>query len=177
MFFDLFNSISDFAVGDSITIISLILGLIFCFNGYNLFKFFVRINGFIIFAIIGIFIGLFGEFSTELVVITAIGLGIIGVLLSFKFYKFMVFMTVSFGAYTVIITLVNISIIASILSAVVGSLALMFFKPVVSISSASYSGVIIASSLAVLIPVLSPFELIIFIAFAILGSLKQLSII
>ncbi len=156
-------------------IISLIFAVICCFFGYKLFKFLIKFYGFIFFSIIGVIIaGNFEQIGTMLWYIIVLGSGILGIFLSYKFYKLSIFIAVAFQAYMFLIAVVPVSLICVILSGIAGSLALFFIKPVVSITTATSSGYIIGASLSLLVPFLAPFEMIIFILFAVLGSLKQL---
>lgn len=162
----------DFSV--SVSVISIILSIISCFYGYKLFKFFIKVYGFIAFALIGAtvfgFIGLSGGAFTIGVLIA----GILGAFLGYKFYKFTLFVIVAVSAFAVINAIIPIWIISFMISMAIGSLSLFFVKPVICITTASSSAMFIASSIGAII-VLPHFVLVaIYLLFTIFGSLKQL---
>ncbi len=168
------NSISQSILGNGFIILSLIFAFISCFNGYKLFKFLIRVYGFIAFCVIGAIVGAIIGVPTDIIWIVILGFGVLGIFLSYKFYKFMVFIAISFQSYTVIVSIIPIAFIALILSVIVGSLSLMFIKPVIAISTATSSALIISSTFVTFIPALLPFNSIICVVFAVLGSLSQL---
>ncbi len=170
---DFTNAISQSIYGNGVLIISLIFAFISCFNGYKLFKFLIRIYGFLAIGFIGLLIGAMIGVSSDIMWLMGLGFGILGIFLSYKFYKFMVFVAIAFQAYAVIVTIIPISFVALILSIVAGSLSLMFIKPVIAISTASSGAMILSTNFATLLPITAPFSAIIFIAFAVLGSLSQ----
>ncbi len=168
------SSMSQSPFGNSMIFIGLIIALIGCFNGYKLFKVLLKVYGFFAFSLIGFLVaGLLG-LTDNIMIFTILGFGILGVLLSFKFYKFAMYVVVAFQAYAVISTIIPVGFIALIISLIIGSLSLLFIKPVIAISTATSGALYIANCLVVLLPFANPYSTIIFIAFAVLGSYKQL---
>lgn len=162
------------AMGSFSAVVSIIFALIICFNGYNLFKFLVKFYGFVIFALLGFLLSQYFGFDGAFMYIIIICGGLVGVFLSFRFYKFSVFIAIAFQMYAVIYSIIPVGFVALILSCIVGSLAQMFIKPVIAISTASSSALVISSSAVALLPFLTPFDIVIFILFAVLGSCKQI---
>ncbi len=83
------------ALGRIGTVVGIVIALLFCFFGYKGLKFFVALGGFLIGALIGIFVAVTSRtpFPTFLVVIIVVG--IIVALISFFLYKIGVFLTVA----------------------------------------------------------------------------------
>ncbi len=169
------NTLSSSVYGNGFLILTLIFSLICCFKGYKLFNFFIKFYGFIIFSILGFVICDNFDITGVTLYLIVLCFGLLGIFLSFKFYKFSVFVAVSFQAYAVFMSIIPISFICLILSGIIGSLALFFLKPVISIATSTSSAVIIASSICAFIPVLTPYSFIIFAFFAIYGSYKQIT--
>lgn len=159
---------------ESMCFISIIFSIISCFYGYKLFKFYIKIYGFIAFAVIGAtvlgFLGISGSTFTIGILIA----GIIGALIANKFYKFTVYVIVAMSAFAVIYAIIPIWFISFTISMAIGSLSLFFIKPVICISTASSGAVFIASSIGAIISVPQFTLVIIYALFTIFGSLKQL---
>lgn len=168
------SALSNSFIGNWALIFSLIFSLVCCFNGYKLFKVLIKFYGFIIFTIIGIVLGSTLGFNSTYLTIFSTALGIIGILLSYKFYRGMVIFTVMYQAFLVISLLIPSIVIAILISALVGILSSYAIKPVIAITTATSSSLVIASIVAVLLPLFIPFQFFIAIVFAILGIVKQL---
>ncbi len=160
--------------GNTILLIGMVIALIGCFNGYKLFKFLLKVYGFVAFSIIGFLVANLLGLTDSTLTITILVFGILGVLLSFKFYKFAMYVVVAFQVYNVIITIVPIGFIALIVSLIIGSLSLLFIKPVIAVSTATSGALYISNSLVLFLPFTSSFSIVIFIVLSVLGIFKQL---
>ncbi len=171
-----FTSTSSFLpAGSFVLILLLIFSLICCFNGYKLFKVLIKFYGFIILMFLGIVIGSLLGFSGGTLTIIAVCSGILGVFLSFKFYKAMVMFTIGYQCLIVLLSIIPSTAICVIISIVIGFLSTKFIKPVVSVTTAISSAVIIGDIISILLPFTIPFTIIIKIGFAIAGMVKQIT--
>lgn len=168
-------SLVNFLSEVSTPIVLIILGasIVSCFFGYKMLDNFVPIYGFIVFAVIGALICTKFNLTQMTYIFVVVLSGIAGVYISKIFYKFSIFAIVSFGIYLTLIQILpeHLTMFASLIS---GILSQIFFKPIIVISTAAASSVIVATSILVLFPTLNDFSTIIFLAFAISGSIKQL---
>lgn len=160
-------------ISTPVAIMILIASIISCFCGYKMLDSFVALYGFIIFAVIGALIATKLELTQTTYFATTVLSGVLGAYISKTFYKFSIFAIVSFGAYLTLIQILPeyLTMFASLIS---GILSQMFLKPIMVIALSCASAVVSATCINVLFATSNNFSIIIFFAFAIAGSVKQL---
>lgn len=126
--------------------ISLIIGAVECFAGFKVMKAMMAVWGFFIGAIIGVVIGMAAK-SIGFGVASAVILGCVSAILSFKLYLAGIFILTAFlTAVALYIVFENI-FIALLFAVGVGTVAVFFVKPVViATTSISGAGIILSSA-------------------------------
>lgn len=157
--FDVISAITDLlgSFGQTFCIIALIIGVLGCFCGFKLTKLFIGMCGFAAGGLIGLILALKNESAGYLLL--GLILAIILAIVSYKLYKFGVFI-ISFlnvGTFSFTLALILFKefkfalIIACIVGIVIGVISVLFTKPTLIISTAVSFGNIAGIFLAVLL--------------------------
>lgn len=137
-------------------VIALILGVVQCFFGYRLLKFWITVSGFVIGIILGETVSGWFADQAAFQTIIVLGTGILLAVLSFKIYLLGVFLFCGFMAYMAILQIPVsqdgvwkfVLILAALLVGIlIGSLAVKFVRPVVIISSSLTGATKVAENL------------------------------
>ena len=163
------------------TIISLIIGLLFCFFGYRIQKVVISLVWFIIGYRLANFIApnFIGDQTTILIISIVVGLILLSI--GYKLEKLAIFITVSYLVYTTIapyIGLLNQSSNISLLiqagaSLIIGALSVIYIKYILIFITSIAGANLITEIIPTFISLNSTIILIIFIVLSLLGILFQ----
>lgn len=166
--------------GQSIKLIAIILfvfGILQCFLGYRIFKFWIAVCGFLIFGILGGLVSVFIIGSSGAGIFFGLLFAIGGVFISLKIYKVGVFTLCGVMGFVLAYILTQSIALSIFISLVVGSLSLFFVKPVIILSTSVSGGFAAGMSLLITLKTDSDLaSILLSVAFSIVGVLAQLAL-
>ena len=166
--------------GQSIKVIAIILfvlGILQCFLGYKIFKFWIAVCGFLIFGILGGLVSVFIIGSSGAGIFFGLLFAIGGAFISLKIYKVGVFTLCGVMGFSLAYILTQSIALSIFISLVVGILSLFFVKPVIILSTSVSGGFAAGMSLLIILKTDSDLaRILLSVAFSIVGVLVQLAL-
>jgi|GEM_PF-640250 len=160
-----------------IAIILFIFGVLQCFFGYRIFKFWIAVCGFLTFGILGGLMSVFVLGSSGAGMFFGLLFAIGGAYISFKIYKVGVFTLCGLMGFLLTYILTQSIVLSIILGLGVGILSQFFVKPVIILSTSVSGGFTSAMSLLTILKVDSNSDSIVLsIVFSIGGILIQFAL-
>lgn len=166
--------------GQSIKLIAIILfiyGILQCFLGYKIFKFWIAVCGFLIFGILGGLVSVFIIGSSGAGIFFGFLFAIGGAYISLKIYKVGVFTLCGLMGFLFAYILTQIIALSIFISLVIGILSLFFVKPVIILSTSVSGGFAASMSLLIILKIDNDLaSILLSVAFSIVGVLSQLAL-
>jgi ribosomal protein L37E len=154
-------------------IISLVFAAIYCFFGYKLFRVLMGIVGFLVFGIIGFAIGYGVSDETSAAAIIGLVTGVLGAFIMYYLYLVGVFVLIGFSGFIIGIILVDNTGASVLIGIIAGVIGVFFAKPAIIISTSISGGLLMGSSLGIILDIGKPADLLLGVIFAALGIYVQ----